>query len=48
MAPNSDGAYVSLSHVYAEDGDWQSAEDTRRKMAENQAQKPQGYSSVEI
>ncbi|OQU78610.1 hypothetical protein SORBI_3008G009500 [Sorghum bicolor] len=48
MAPNSDGAYVSLSHVYAEDGDWQSAEDTRRKMAENQVQKAQGYSSVEI
>lgn len=21
MAPNSDGAYVSLSHVYAEDGE---------------------------
>ncbi|XP_066357482.1 pentatricopeptide repeat-containing protein At4g13650-like [Miscanthus floridulus] len=48
MVPNSDGAYVSLSHVYAEDGDWQSAEDARRKMAENQVQKAQGYSSVEI
>ncbi|CAD6270817.1 unnamed protein product [Miscanthus lutarioriparius] len=48
MAPNSDGAYVSMSHVYAEDGDWQSAEDTRRKMAQNQVQKAQGYSSVEI
>ncbi|GJM88187.1 hypothetical protein PR202_ga04217 [Eleusine coracana subsp. coracana] len=33
MMPCSDGAYVSLSNVYAEDGEWQSAEDTRR-MAE--------------
>jgi pentatricopeptide repeat protein len=48
MVPNSDGAYVSLSHVYAEDGDWQSAEDARRKMAENQVHKAQGYSSIEI
>lgn len=48
MAPNSDGAYVSLSHVYAEDGDWRSAEDARRKMAENQVHKAQGYSSLQI
>ncbi|GJN28541.1 hypothetical protein PR202_gb16680 [Eleusine coracana subsp. coracana] len=48
MMPSSDGAYVSLSNVYAEDGEWQSAEDTRRRMVEYQVQKVQGYSSVEI
>ncbi|KAL6642130.1 hypothetical protein ACP70R_020311 [Stipagrostis hirtigluma subsp. patula] len=48
MAPGSDGAYVSLSNAYAEDGDWQSAQDSRRMMAENQVHKVQGYSSVEI
>ncbi|XP_062197047.1 pentatricopeptide repeat-containing protein At4g13650-like [Phragmites australis] len=47
-APSSDGAYVSLSNVYAVDGDWQSAQETRRRMAENQVHKVQGYSSVEI
>jgi pentatricopeptide repeat protein len=30
MVPRSDGAYVSLSNVYAEDGEWQFAEETRR------------------
>jgi hypothetical protein len=45
MAPSSD-VYVSLSQVYAEDGDYlQSAEGTRR-MAENQVQKAHGYISV--
>jgi len=48
MAPSSDGTYVSLSNAYAGDGDWQSAEETRRMMAENQVQKVQAYSSVEI
>jgi len=48
MAPSSDGTYVSLSNAYARDGDWQSAEETRRMMAENQVQKVQAYSSVEI
>lgn len=48
MVPCSDGAYVSLSNVYAEDGEWQSAEETRSRMAEYQVQKVQGYSSVEI
>jgi hypothetical protein len=48
MAPNSDGAYVFLSHVYAEDGDWWSATDKRRKMTENQVQKMQGYNSLDI
>ncbi|GJN07183.1 hypothetical protein PR202_ga24989 [Eleusine coracana subsp. coracana] len=48
MMPSSDGAYVSLSNVYAEDGEWRLAEDTRRRMAEYQVQKVQGYSSVEI
>ncbi|KAL6653443.1 hypothetical protein ACP70R_009021 [Stipagrostis hirtigluma subsp. patula] len=48
MAPGSDGAYVSLSNAYAEDGDWQSAHDSRRRMAENQVHKVQGHSSVEI
>ncbi|KAG2544083.1 hypothetical protein PVAP13_9NG809000 [Panicum virgatum] len=48
MAPSSDGTYVSLSNAYAGDGEWQSAEETRRMMAENQVQKVQAYSSVEI
>ncbi|XP_006665152.2 pentatricopeptide repeat-containing protein At3g09040, mitochondrial-like [Oryza brachyantha] len=48
MAPSSDGAYVSLSNVYADDGEWQLAEETRRKMVQNQVQKVQGYSRIEI
>jgi pentatricopeptide repeat protein len=48
MVPRSYGAYVSLSNVYAEDGEWQFAEETRRRMAKYQVQKVQGYSSLEI
>lgn len=48
IAPSSDGTYVSLSNVYADDGEWQSAEETRRRMAENQVHKVQGYSRIEI
>uniref|UniRef100_A0A0E0F1Q1 Pentacotripeptide-repeat region of PRORP domain-containing protein n=1 Tax=Oryza meridionalis TaxID=40149 RepID=A0A0E0F1Q1_9ORYZ len=48
MAPSSDGAYVSLSNVYADDGEWQSAEETRRKMVQNHVQKLQGYSRIEM
>ncbi|KAF0905400.1 hypothetical protein E2562_004377 [Oryza meyeriana var. granulata] len=48
MAPSSDGAYVSLSNVYADDGEWHSAEETRKRMVQNQVQKVQGYSRIEI
>uniref|UniRef100_A0A0E0MIS6 Pentacotripeptide-repeat region of PRORP domain-containing protein n=1 Tax=Oryza punctata TaxID=4537 RepID=A0A0E0MIS6_ORYPU len=48
MAPSSDGAYVSLSNVYADDGEWQSAEETRRRMVQNQVQKLKGYSRIEM
>jgi pentatricopeptide repeat protein len=48
MAPSSDGAYVSLSNVYADDGEWQSAEETRRRMVQNKLQKVHGYSRVEM
>uniref|UniRef100_A0A0D9XW45 Pentacotripeptide-repeat region of PRORP domain-containing protein n=1 Tax=Leersia perrieri TaxID=77586 RepID=A0A0D9XW45_9ORYZ len=48
MAPGSDGAYVSLSNAYADDGEWQSAEETRNRMVQNQVQKVQGYSRIEI
>ncbi|KAL5203706.1 hypothetical protein ABZP36_008577 [Zizania latifolia] len=48
MAPSSDGAYVSLSNAYADDGEWQSAEEIRRRMVQNQVQKVQGHSRIEI
>uniref|UniRef100_A0ACD5Y449 Uncharacterized protein n=1 Tax=Avena sativa TaxID=4498 RepID=A0ACD5Y449_AVESA len=48
MAPANDGAYVSLSNVFADDGEWHSAEETRRMMAENQVRKVQGYSRIEV
>uniref|UniRef100_A0A0E0BEI9 Uncharacterized protein n=1 Tax=Oryza glumipatula TaxID=40148 RepID=A0A0E0BEI9_9ORYZ len=48
MAPSSDGAYISLSNVYADDGEWQSAEETRRRMVQNHVQKLQGYSRIEM
>jgi len=39
MAPNSDAAYVSLScRMSTLKMEWQSAEDTRRKMAEKSAE----------
>ncbi|BAF28978.1 Os12g0109800 [Oryza sativa Japonica Group] len=47
MAPSSDGAYVSLSNVYADDGEWQSAEETRRRMVQNNLQKVHGYVALE-
>ncbi|KAF0916596.1 hypothetical protein E2562_007670 [Oryza meyeriana var. granulata] len=48
MAPSSEGAYVSLSNVYADDGEWHSAKGTRKRMVQNQVQKVQGYSRIEI
>jgi pentatricopeptide repeat protein len=47
-APRSDGAYVSLSNIYAEDGEWQFAEETRRRMAKYQVQKVQGCTLLQI
>ncbi|CAM0950493.1 unnamed protein product [Alopecurus aequalis] len=48
MAPTNDGAYVSLSNVFADDGEWHYAEEARRRMAENQVRKVQGYSRIEV
>uniref|UniRef100_A0A0D9XNB7 Pentacotripeptide-repeat region of PRORP domain-containing protein n=1 Tax=Leersia perrieri TaxID=77586 RepID=A0A0D9XNB7_9ORYZ len=48
MAPGSDGAYVSLANVYADDGEWQYSEETRNRMVQNQVQKLQGYSRIEV
>ncbi|KAM0862048.1 hypothetical protein ACQ4PT_045503 [Festuca glaucescens] len=48
MVPSNDGAYVSLSNVFAGDGEWHYAEEARRIMAENQVRKVQGYSRIEI
>uniref|UniRef100_A0ACD5YH91 Uncharacterized protein n=1 Tax=Avena sativa TaxID=4498 RepID=A0ACD5YH91_AVESA len=48
MAPANDGAYVSLSNAFADDGEWHSAEEARRMMAENQVRKVQGYSRIEV
>jgi pentatricopeptide repeat protein len=48
MLPSNDGAYVSLSNVFAGDGEWHCAEEARRIMAENQVRKVQGYSRIEI
>ncbi|XBH91196.1 hypothetical protein VPH35_082651 [Triticum aestivum] len=48
MAPSSDGAYVSLSNVFADVGEWHSAEVARTVMSENQVWKVQGYSRIEV
>ncbi|KAI4991594.1 hypothetical protein ZWY2020_039980 [Hordeum vulgare] len=48
MAPSSDGTYVSLSNVFADVGEWHSAEEARTLMAENQVWKVQGYSRIEV
>ncbi|XP_037440519.1 pentatricopeptide repeat-containing protein At3g09040, mitochondrial-like [Triticum dicoccoides] len=48
MTPSSDGAYVSLSNVFADVGEWHSAEEARMVMAENQVWKVQGYSRIEV
>ncbi|PNT65579.1 hypothetical protein BRADI_4g44678v3 [Brachypodium distachyon] len=48
MTPSSDGAYVSLSNVFADDGEWHLAEEARKMMAENQVRKVHAYSRIEV
>ncbi|XP_072976290.1 pentatricopeptide repeat-containing protein At4g13650-like [Typha angustifolia] len=48
LTPNSDAAYMLLSNIYAEDGRWEYAEETRMRMEEKGVHKVLGYSMIEI